>query len=38
MSTDIFIKKAWIYFIKLTRKIVVTQKNMSDLFKSERRF
>ncbi len=38
MPANTFIKKAWTYLVKLTRKIVVTQKDMSDLFKSERRF
>lgn len=33
MSMNIFIKKTWIHFIKLTWKIVVTQKDISDLFK-----
>ncbi len=38
MSTNIFIEKTWTHLIKLTRKIVATQKDISDLFKSERRF
>jgi len=38
MSTNIFIKKTWTHLIKLTWKIVATQNNMSNLFKSERRF
>ncbi len=38
MPTDTFIKKAWTHLLKLTRKIAVTQKDISDLFKSERRF
>ncbi len=38
MSTNIFIEKTWIHLVKLTQKIITTQKNMSDLFKSERHF
>ncbi len=38
MSMNIFIKKTWTYFIKLTWKIIATQKDMSDLFKSEHHF
>ncbi len=38
MSTNIFIEKTWTHLIKLTWKIVATQKDMSNLFKSERRF
>ncbi len=38
MSTNIFIEKTWTHLAKLTRKIVTTQKDMSDLFKSERHF
>ncbi len=38
MSTNIFIEKTWTHLAKLTWKIVATQKNMSDLFKSERCF
>ncbi len=38
MSTNIFIEKTWTHFVKLTWKIVATQKNISDLFKSKCRF
>ncbi len=38
MSTNIFIEKTWTHLVKLAQKIVATQKDMSDLFKSERRF
>ncbi len=38
MSMNIFIEKTWTHLVKLTRKIVATQKDISDLFKSERRF
>ncbi len=38
MSTNIFIEKTWTHLVKLTWKIIATQKDMSDLFKSERRF
>ncbi len=38
MLTNIFIEKTWTHLIKLTWKIVATQKDMSDLFKSERCF
>ncbi len=38
MSTNIFIEKTWTHLVKLTQKIVATQKNMSNLFKSERCF
>ncbi len=30
---NIFIKKTWIHFVKLTWKIIVIQKNISNLFK-----
>ncbi len=33
MLMNIFIEKIWIHLIKLTWKIVVTQKDISDLFK-----
>ncbi len=38
MLTNIFIEKTWTHLIKLTWKIVATQKDISNLFKSERRF
>ncbi len=38
MSTNIFIEKTWTHFVKLTWKIVATQNDMSNLFKSERHF
>ncbi len=38
MSTNISIEKAWTHLVKLAWKIVTTQKDISDLFKSERRF
>ena len=38
MLTNIFIEKTWTHLVKLTRKIIATQKNMSNLFKSEHRF
>ncbi len=38
MSTNIFIEKTWTHLVKLTQKIVATQNDMSDLFKSERCF
>ncbi len=38
MSMNIFIKKTWTHLVKLTWKIVATQKDMSNLFKSERHF
>ncbi len=38
MSMNIFIEKTWTHLIKLTWKIITTQKDMSDLFKSERHF
>ena len=38
MSTDTFIEKAWTHLVKLAWKIVATQKDISNLFKSERRF
>ncbi len=38
MLMNIFIKKTWIHLVKLTQKIVATQKDISDLFKSEHRF
>ena len=38
MLMNIFIEKTWTHFIKLTWKIIITQKDISNLFKSERRF
>ncbi len=38
MSMNIFIEKTWTHLVKLTWKIVATQNDMSNLFKSERRF
>ncbi len=38
MSTNIFIEKTWTHLVKLTWKIVATQNDISDLFKSERCF
>ncbi len=38
MSTNIFIEKTWTHLVKLTWKIVATQNDISDLFKSKRRF
>ena len=38
MSTNIFIEKTWTHLVKLTQKIVATQKDISNLFKSERCF
>ncbi len=38
MSMNISIKKTWTHLVKLTWKIVATQNDMSNLFKSERRF
>ena len=38
MLTNIFIEKTWTHLIKLTRKIITIQKNISNLFKSERCF
>ncbi len=38
MSMNIFIEKTWTHFVKLTRKIITTQNDMSNLFKSERCF
>ncbi len=38
MLMNIFIKKTWTHLVKLTWKIVATQKDMSNLFKSERCF
>ncbi len=38
MSMNIFIEKTWTHLVKLTWKIVATQKDISDLFKSECRF
>ncbi len=38
MLTNIFIEKTWTHLVKLARKIVATQKDISNLFKSERRF
>ncbi len=35
MSMNIFIEKTWTHLIKLTQKIVATQKDMSNLFKSD---
>ncbi len=38
MLMNIFIEKTWTHLIKLTQKIVAIQKDMSNLFKSERCF
>ncbi len=38
MSTNTSIEKTWTHLAKLARKIVATQNDISDLFKSERRF
>ncbi len=38
MLMNIFIEKTWIYLVKLTQKIIVIQKDISNLFKSERCF
>ncbi len=38
MLMNIFIKKTWIHLVKLTQKIVATQNDMSNLFKSKRCF
>ncbi len=38
MLTNIFIEKTWTHLVKLTWKIVTTQKDMSNLFKSKHRF
>ncbi len=38
MSMNISIEKTWTHLVKLTRKIITTQNDMSDLFKSERCF
>ncbi len=38
MSTNIFIEKTWTHLVKLTWKIIATQNDMSNLFKSERCF
>ncbi len=38
MSMNIFIKKTWTHLVKLTWKIVATQNDMSNLFKSKCRF
>ncbi len=38
MSTNISIEKTWTHLIKLTWKIITTQNDMSDLFKSEHHF
>ncbi len=38
MLMNIFIEKTWTHLVKLTWKIVVTQNDMSDLFKSKRCF
>ncbi len=38
MSTNIFIEKTWTHLVKLTQKIVATQNDMSNLFKSEHHF
>ncbi len=35
MSENVFIKKAWIYLSKLSRKIAATQSDMTELFKLE---
>ena len=38
MLMNIFIEKTWTHLVKLTRKIITIQKDISDLFKSERCF
>ncbi len=38
MSMNIFIKKTWTHLVKLTWKIITTQNDISNLFKSERCF
>ncbi len=38
ISMNIFIEKTWTHFIKLTWKIIATQNDISDLFKSECHF
>ncbi len=38
MSMNIFIEKTWTHLIKLTWKIIATQKDISNLFKSKRCF
>jgi len=38
MSENVFIKEAWIYLSKLSRKIITTQSDMAELFKSEQWF
>ncbi len=38
MLTNIFIEKTWTHLVKLTWKIITTQNDISNLFKSERRF
>ncbi len=38
MSTNIFIEKTWTHLVKLTQKIITTQNDISNLFKSERCF
>ncbi len=38
MSMNIFIEKTWTHLVKLTRKIIATQNDMSNLFKSKRCF
>ncbi len=38
MSTNIFIEKIWTHLVKLTWKIITTQNDISNLFKSEHRF
>ncbi len=35
MSKNVFIKEAWIYLSKFDKKIVATQSDMTELFKSE---
>ncbi len=35
MSTNIFIEKTWTHLVKLTWKIIIIQKDISNLFKSE---
>ncbi len=38
MSMNIFIEKTWTHLVKLTQKIIATQKDMNNLFKSKRCF
>ncbi len=38
MLMNIFIEKTWTYLVKLTQKIVATQKDINNLFKSKHCF